>query len=60
MFSCFNPCRLTTSDILFAGRDTVMQVAKRHAVNGNPTTPPFPENMENIMFGEYAENVRVC
>ncbi|MFV1974059.1 MAG: peptide-methionine (S)-S-oxide reductase MsrA [Thiohalobacterales bacterium] len=33
------------------GRDEAMPVADRHYVNGNPLTPPFPENMETAMFG---------
>lgn len=28
-----------------------MIVDTRHAVNGNPTVPPFPEQMEMAMFG---------
>ncbi len=33
------------------GCDEAMPVADRHYVNGNPLTPPFPENMETAMFG---------
>ncbi|XP_017271909.1 mitochondrial peptide methionine sulfoxide reductase [Kryptolebias marmoratus] len=34
-----------------AGRQEKMDVADKHAVNGNPTVEPFPEGMETIMFG---------
>jgi peptide-methionine (S)-S-oxide reductase len=33
------------------GRDTAMAVAARHAVLGNPMTPPFPEGFEQIVVG---------
>ncbi|CAN9502506.1 unnamed protein product [Ophioblennius macclurei] len=33
------------------GREEKMNVADKHAVNGNPTVEPFPEGMETIMFG---------
>ena len=34
-----------------AGRDTAMHVPERHFVNGNPLQGPFPENMEQAVFG---------
>ena len=33
------------------GREERMPVAKAHYVNGNPLTPPFPEELEMAMFG---------
>ena len=33
------------------GRDTTMPVPERHFVNGNPLQPPFPDNMEQAVFG---------
>ncbi len=33
------------------GRDTIMQVSKHHYVNGHQIKPPFPDNLETIMFG---------
>jgi peptide-methionine (S)-S-oxide reductase len=33
------------------GRDTAIPVPARHAVLGNPMTPPFPEGFEQIVIG---------
>ena len=33
------------------GRDTPMPVPERHFVNGNPLAPPYPEGLEQAMFG---------
>jgi peptide-methionine (S)-S-oxide reductase len=33
------------------GRDEVMPVPERHHVNGHPLKPPFPEGMQQAMFG---------
>ncbi|MGZ8162870.1 MAG: peptide-methionine (S)-S-oxide reductase MsrA [Methylobacter sp.] len=33
------------------GRDTPMPVSNRHFVTGNPILPPFPETMEQALFG---------
>lgn len=33
------------------GRNQVMPVPEKHHVNGNPLKPPFPENMEQAVFG---------
>jgi peptide-methionine (S)-S-oxide reductase len=33
------------------GRDRPMPVPERHYVNGNPLTPPFPEGLQQAMFG---------
>ena len=33
------------------GRDTPMPVPDRHFVNGNPIKPPFPDGMQQIIFG---------
>ncbi|MEM8719347.1 MAG: peptide-methionine (S)-S-oxide reductase MsrA [Cyanobacteria bacterium P01_G01_bin.39] len=33
------------------GRSQAMPVPEKHHVNGNPLKPPFPENMEQAMFG---------
>jgi peptide-methionine (S)-S-oxide reductase len=34
-----------------AGRPSQMQVPERHYVNGNPLEPPFPEDLEQAVFG---------
>ena len=33
------------------GRDEALQITNRHFVNGNPLQPPFPENMQQSIFG---------
>ncbi|HEY8096162.1 MAG TPA: peptide-methionine (S)-S-oxide reductase MsrA [Methylobacter sp.] len=33
------------------GRTTPIPVTNRHFTNGNPIAPPFPENMEQALFG---------
>ncbi len=33
------------------GRDTPMPVPERHFVNGHPLRPPWPEGMEEVLFG---------
>jgi peptide-methionine (S)-S-oxide reductase len=33
------------------GRSEPLEVPERHFVNGNPMLPPFPEGMEQAMFG---------
>jgi len=38
--------------LLYAGRDTPVKVSSKHAVNGNPTIPPFPDTMQLAMFGK--------
>ena len=33
------------------GRDTEMPVTNKHFVTGNPIAPPFPDNLQQAMFG---------
>ncbi len=33
------------------GRERNMPVAASHFVNGNPMTPPFPDNLQQVIFG---------
>jgi len=33
------------------GRDTAMPISERHFVSGNPLQPPFPDNMQQAVFG---------
>ncbi|WP_299489759.1 peptide-methionine (S)-S-oxide reductase MsrA [Acaryochloris sp. IP29b_bin.137] len=42
---------LPSADEALPGRSTSMSVPDQHYVNGNPLTPPFPEEMEQAMFG---------
>ncbi|MGD2052836.1 MAG: peptide-methionine (S)-S-oxide reductase MsrA [Gammaproteobacteria bacterium] len=42
---------MPTAEQALPGRQEKMPVTSTHFVNGNPTTPPFPENMQQIIFG---------
>ena len=43
--------RMIDRDRALPGRETPMPVADRHAVLGNPIAPPFPEHVEQAIFG---------
>jgi peptide-methionine (S)-S-oxide reductase len=43
--------RMIDPDRALPGRDEAMPVPDRHAVLGNPLTPPFPEGFEQAVFG---------
>ncbi len=43
--------RMPRPEDALPGRTERMPVPKRHAVNGNPLCPPFPEGMQPAMFG---------
>lgn len=43
--------RMPTKDEVLAGREQAMQVSPAHYVNGHAIKPPFPSNIETIMFG---------
>ncbi|KAL4220087.1 hypothetical protein ACF0H5_020498 [Mactra antiquata] len=45
------PSTMPTPQEALPGRDEKMIVDTKHAVNGNPTVPPFPDGMEMAMFG---------
>ncbi len=49
----FSSKKLTLPDTKEAlpGRNTPMLVTNRHKVTGNPIVPPFPESMEQALFG---------
>ena len=42
---------MPTAEEALAGRNQAMPVPKSHYVNGNPLSPPFPEEMQYAMFG---------
>jgi len=42
---------LPTPDTALPGRDTAMPVPARHDVLGTPLQPPFPDGMEQAVFG---------
>ena len=43
--------RMPSAAEALPGRDTPMPVPERHFVNGNPMQPPFPQGMQQAMFG---------
>jgi peptide-methionine (S)-S-oxide reductase len=51
--SLFTPTKSTMPNEAAAlkGREASMPVADRHAVNGTPLQPPFPEGLEQAVFG---------
>ncbi|MBK8816164.1 MAG: peptide-methionine (S)-S-oxide reductase MsrA [Methylococcaceae bacterium] len=51
MFLSRKKLELPNPDNCLPGRDTPMPVINRHYVLGNPIAPPFPENMETVLFG---------
>lgn len=42
---------LPTPESALKGRDTAMQHPDKHFVTGNPVTPPFPELLQQAVFG---------
>lgn len=42
---------LPTPEEALPGRSKPMPIPKQHYVNGNPMSPPYPENLEMAMFG---------
>ena len=42
---------IPTPDEALPGRDTPMPVPTQHFVNGHPLSPPFPDGLEQAVFG---------
>ncbi len=51
MFLFTKPTHMVTADEALPGRDEPMPVPARHEVLGTPLTPPFPEGLEQAVFG---------
>ena len=51
LFSSPMKLRLPAPDQALPGRETPMPVPDKHAVNGARLTPPFPEGLEQVVFG---------
>ncbi len=51
LFGLGKPATIPSSQEALPGRDRAMPVPEKHHVNGNPLKPPFPENMEQAVFG---------
>lgn len=43
--------QMPTADTALPGRTERMPVPDRHFVNGNPMKPPFPDGMQQVVFG---------
>lgn len=43
--------QLPTPDKALPGRPAAMRISNRHHVNGHPIQPPFPEGLEQAVFG---------
>jgi len=43
--------RMPTKDEALVGRETPLQIASNHYVNGNLIKSPLPDNVDTIMFG---------
>jgi peptide-methionine (S)-S-oxide reductase len=52
MFSFMQKMKsLLPEDKTIPGRASAMQVPDKHFVNGHPLKPPFPEGMQQVVFG---------
>jgi peptide-methionine (S)-S-oxide reductase len=51
MFLFSKPSTMVTADVALPGRDETMPVPAAHEVLGNPIAPPFPEGLEQAVFG---------
>jgi peptide-methionine (S)-S-oxide reductase len=51
MFLFTKPSAMITADEALPGRDDAMPVPAVHDVLGNPIAPPFPEGLEQAVFG---------
>jgi peptide-methionine (S)-S-oxide reductase len=47
----FKKTLLPRQEDALPGRQQTMQVSNRHLVTGNPILPPFPEGLEQTLFG---------
>jgi len=51
MFLFTKPTHMVAPEVALPGRDEAMTVPDRHEVLGTPLTPPFPEGLEQAVFG---------
>jgi peptide-methionine (S)-S-oxide reductase len=51
MFGFGSKAEMVTPERALPGRDTLIPVPERHWVLGTPLQPPFPEGMEQALFG---------
>jgi peptide-methionine (S)-S-oxide reductase len=51
MLARHDKTRMPSPEETLPGRDTPMPVPKAHFVNGHPLKPPFPDGLEQVLFG---------
>ena len=51
MFMLKKKIQMPSADEALSGRDSPMSVTNRHYVNTNPIQPPFPAEMQQVLFG---------
>jgi len=51
MFGYKKSSEMPTADTALPGRDVPVDVPDKHYVSGHPLRPPFPDNMQQAMFG---------
>lgn len=51
LFGLSKPASIPSANEALTGREQTMPVPDKHHVNGNPLQPPFPQNMEQAVFG---------
>lgn len=51
MFGRSKSLTLPSAEQALPGRDSVMPLENRHFVHGNPLQPPFPEGLQQALFG---------
>lgn len=51
MFRIFKKAEMPTPEMALAGRSTSMPISNQHYVNGHPLKPPFPNNLQQAVFG---------
>ncbi|KPJ95563.1 MAG: methionine sulfoxide reductase A [Gammaproteobacteria bacterium SG8_15] len=51
MFGYKKSITMPTAETALPGRNTAIKVPDQHYVNGHPLQPPFPENMQQAVFG---------
>lgn len=51
MLNLSEKTHLPTPEQALVGRDEALHITNRHFVNGNPLQPPFPDNMQQSIFG---------
>ena len=51
LFDTAMKLRMPRPEDALPGHDEAIRVPETHAVNGNRLTPPFPDGLEQAMFG---------